>query len=333
LCDNKNVILVRSPLRISLGGGGTDLPTYYERFGGLVVSASINKYVYVAISKPFSEKIILKYSNYECVENIVSIRHPIIREVLSKYGIGKSGIEISTIADAPAGTGLGSSGSFTTAIIKAVNAHLGYEITVEDLASSACQIEIEKLSEPIGKQDQYIAAYGGISMFRFLENGEVKVEPLNLQKDVVEKLENNLLLFYTGNTRSASLLLQDQVRKTLQDDEEMINNLNYIKEIGVMSFEALKSGNLDHFGNLMNEHWEYKKSRTDGMSNTRIDDAYKVAMNAGAVGGKLVGAGGGGFLMFYTNDPSKLRFSMSSLGLEEMKFGFDFSGTSVVVSK
>jgi D-glycero-alpha-D-manno-heptose-7-phosphate kinase len=327
------VILVRSPLRISLGGGGTDLPTYYERFGGLVVSASIDKYVYVAVSKPFSENIIIKYSNYECVGNIESIKHPIIREVLSKYAKDERGIEISTMADAPAGTGLGSSGSFTTAMIKAVNEYLGYEISVEDLAKSACQIEIEKLSEPIGKQDQYVAAYGGISLFRFLENGEVKVEPLNLQNGILEKLETNLSLFYTGTTRSASLILEDQVKKTKLDNKEMIENLNFIKEIGVKSFEALKSSNLDLFGRLMNDHWEYKKSRSKGISNSRIDEAYKVAINAGAVGGKLVGAGGGGFLMFYTNEPDRLRLSMSGLGLEEMKFGFDFQGTSVVVSK
>jgi D-glycero-alpha-D-manno-heptose-7-phosphate kinase len=325
------MILARSPLRISLGGGGTDLPTYYERFGGFVVSAAINKYVYVAISRPFSHKLIIKYSNYESVENVNEISHPIIREVLKCYGTGPSGIEISTMADVPAGTGLGSSGSFTTALIKGLFAYHGKEIQPHELASSACDIEMIKLSEPVGKQDQYVSAFGGVSTYHFLKTGEVNVEPLTLSSSVLSELNKNLLLFYTGKTRSASNILKDQVLKTQSGDQNMIENLNYIKKLGLKSLDALLGGDLENFGELMNDHWEFKKSRSIGMSNEKINVAYQEAVNNGAIGGKLVGAGGGGFLMFYANDSQKLRMSMENLGLEELQFELDFAGTSILI--
>ena len=331
LCNNDFMILARSPLRISLGGGGTDLPTYYERFGGFVLSAAINKYVYVAIGRPFSNRLIIKYSNFESVADVNEISHPIIREVLKQYGTGPSGIEISTMADVPAGTGLGSSGSFTTALIKGLFAYHGKDIQPHELASSACDIEMNKLSEPVGKQDQYVSAFGGVSTYHFLKNGDVTVQPLCLSTEVLNELNRNLLLFYTGKTRSASNILKDQVRKTQSGNQNMIENLNYIKEIGHKSLDALLSGNLENFGELMNDHWEFKKTRTIGMSNETINLAYQEAVNNGAIGGKLVGAGGGGFLMFYANDSEKLRMSMENLGLEELQFEFDFAGTSILI--
>ena len=325
------MIIVRSPLRISLGGGGTDLPSYYEKSEGFVVSAAIDKYVFVALNRPFTNEFILKYSNYEKRNNLNLIAHPIIREALKLYRPIGEGIEISTMADLPSGTGLGSSGSFTTAILKALATHLGKPIHAHDLAELACHIEIELLKEPIGKQDQYIAAFGGFTSFNFKKNGEVVVEALPISKDTIHDLEDNLLLFYTGLSRSASDILKDQDLRSKKSDSDMQQNLDYIKNLGMQSKELLISGHTNQFGNLMNEHWEYKKSRSVGITNDQINSAYASAMNNGAVGGKLVGAGGGGFLLFYANDVEKLRSHMSILNMPEVRFKFDFEGTSVVL--
>jgi D-glycero-alpha-D-manno-heptose-7-phosphate kinase len=326
------VIIVRSPLRISLGGGGTDLPSYYKEHEGFLIAAAINKYVYVSVSRPFYEGIILKYSKIENISDVANIEHPLIREVLATLNLKTPQIEISSFADIPSGTGLGSSGSFTTALIKALFTHYRKQIHPEELAALACQIEIEKLKEPIGKQDQYIAAYGGISQFNFNKNGTVTSKPLELQLQTVHDLEDNLILFYTGITRSSSLILKDQQDKTLLNDTKMIDNLHFTKELGVRSKNALLSGDTHLFGELLHEHWEHKRSRTYGMTNNLIDEVYMKALHAGAVGGKLVGAGGGGFLLFYANDKEKLRAKMQEFDLEEVRFQFDFEGTKVVLS-
>jgi len=326
------MILVRSPLRISLGGGGTDLPSFYNRNGGFVLSAAIDKYIYVAINRPFTNSYILKYSQYESVEQLVEIQHPIIREALKIYGVNSGQIEISSMADIPAGTGLGSSGSFTTALLKGLSTYCKKPIHAKDLAELACEIEIDILNEPIGKQDQYIAAYGGFTAFNFLSDGQVKARSIDISESTIHELEDNLLLFYTGKTRSASSILKDQDQKTALNEMEMINNLSYIKDLGLRAEELLVSGECEKFGLLMNEHWEYKRSRSEGISNLQINNAYSHALLNGAVGGKLVGAGGGGFLMFYASAPEKLRFAMLELGLEEVRFKFDFQGTSVVIS-
>ena len=326
------MIISRSPLRISLGGGGTDVPSYFHDFEGFVMSAAIDRYVYVTVTRPFTEGIYLKYSEIEHSKSIDKVKHPIIRETLRLMNLRTPQIEITTLADIPSGTGLGSSGSFTTALIKSLYAHYRKSIDTEELAKIACEIEIQKLGEPIGKQDQYISAYGGITEFIFHKDGNVTVNPLNLSVETVHDLEDNLLLFFTGISRSASSILKDQVSKSIESDRKMLENLHYIKDLGHRSKDALVNNDTNKFGELMNEHWEYKKLRSNGMSNEYIDNAYAIAMQSGAIGGKLVGAGGGGFLMFYANDKEKLRAEMRKIGLEEIRFQFDFEGSKVVLS-
>ncbi len=326
------MIIARSPLRISLGGGGTDLPSYYSEHEGLVISAAIDKYVYVMVHRPFSPGILLKYSEIESVLQVTEIRHRIIREVLSILELKTPQIEITSLADIPSGTGLGSSGSFTTALLKALFAHYRKPLHPKELAELACEIEMEKLKEPIGKQDQYIAAYGGITELTFKRNGEVGVSPLKLSTEVIHDLEDNLLLFFTGLSRSASEILKDQNNRSKVGDRSMLDNLNFVKEIGLQSKNALLQGDTTTFGELMNEHWVYKKARSFGMSNSHINDVYDQALKSGAIGGKLVGAGGGGFLMFYTKDRESLRRAMAKANLPEVRFRFDFEGTKVILS-
>ena len=326
------MIIARSPLRISLGGGGTDLPSYYRNYGGFLISAAIDKYVYVTIMRPFTEGIFLKYSKLEHVDQVQEVHHPIIREALSMMGLRTPQIEITTLADIPAGTGLGSSGSFTTALVKALYAHRRRLIHPEELARIACEIEIDRLGEPVGKQDQYIAAFGGITGFRFHKDGEVEARPVNISMDTLFDFEDNLLLFFTGFSRSAGSILKDQDTRTQESDKEMLDNLHYVKELGFRSRKALEAGKTGEFGEIMHEHWEHKKIRSGGMSNPEINEWYDTAMGNGAIGGKLVGAGGGGFLMFYTEDRSRLRKAMAHAGLEEVRFRFDFEGTKILMS-
>lgn len=326
------MIIARSPLRITLGGGGTDLPSYYRNHEGFLVSAAIDKYVYVNVMRPFTEGIFLKYSQLEHVENIADVKHPIIREAMQMMGFKTPQVEITTLADIPAGTGLGSSGSFTTALLKALYTHRKRHLHQEELAELACHIEIDRLGEPIGKQDQYIAAVGGVTCFTFHKDDKVTATPLGISMDTMFDLEDNLLLFFTGFSRSASGILKDQKVKSQQNDTEMLKNLHYVKDLGYRSRDALMDGKTELFGELMHEHWEHKKRRSGGMSNPKIDEWYELGMKSGAVGGKLVGAGGGGFLMFLANDRNKLRHAMAGAGLEDVRFKFDFEGTKVVMS-
>jgi D-glycero-alpha-D-manno-heptose-7-phosphate kinase len=326
------MIIARSPLRITLGGGGTDLPSYYRDHEGFLVSAAIDKYVYINVMRPFTEGIFLKYSQLEHVENIVDVKHPIIREAMQMMGFKTPQVEITTLADIPAGTGLGSSGSFTTALLKALYTHRKRHLHQEELAELACHIEIDRLGEPIGKQDQYIAAVGGVTCFTFHKDDKVTATPLGISMDTMFDLEDNLLLFFTGFSRSASGILKDQKVKSQQNDTEMLKNLHYVKDLGYRSRDALMDGKTELFGELMHEHWEHKKRRSGGMSNPKIDEWYELGMKSGAVGGKLVGAGGGGFLMFLAKDRNKLRHAMAGAGLEEVRFKFDFEGTKVVLS-
>jgi D-glycero-alpha-D-manno-heptose-7-phosphate kinase len=326
------MILTRSPLRISLGGGGTDLPSYYQQFSGFLIAAAIDKYVYVSLSRPFTDGIRLKYSEYEQVLNISEVKHPIIRESIRALNPKTLRLEITTIADLPAGTGLGSSGSFTTALLQALHVHYKNILQPGDLAELACHIEMEKLAQPIGKQDQYIAAYGGITTFKFNKDGTVETEPLKISRETLRDLEENLLLFFTGISRSASAILSDQVKKSNANDTSMIENLHFIKDLGYRSRDALLTGNTNLFGELMHEHWVHKRVRSKGISSDFINNAYEKAIANGAAGGKLVGAGGGGFLMFYANDKAKLKVAMKELGLEEVYFQFDFEGTKVILS-
>lgn len=326
------MIIARSPLRISLGGGGTDLPSYYKKHGGFLLAAAIDKYVYATVLRPFSPGVYLKYSKIEHVDHTNDVQHPIIREVLKEMKLDTPQIEITTLTDIPAGTGLGSSGSFTTALIKGLFTHYRREIHPKELAELACKIELENLKEPIGKQDQYIAAFGGITSFTFDKDGEVFSENLKISTDTLHNLEDNLLLFFTGISRSASSILLDQDKRSINNDSEITKNLHYIKELGLQSRDALIAGELENFGQLMNEHWEHKRIRSSGMTNDFIDDIYNKALQNGAVGGKLVGAGGGGFLMFYASDRSKLRAAMNKCNLEEVRFSFDYEGTKIILS-
>jgi D-glycero-alpha-D-manno-heptose-7-phosphate kinase len=326
------MIIVRSPLRISLGGGGTDLPSYYREHEGFLVAAAIDKYVYTSISRPFIEGIFLKYSQIESVKKISEVHHPIIREALRILDFKTPQIEIITSADIPAGTGLGSSGSFTTALLKGLYAHRRKFIHAEELAEMACHIEIDLLGEPIGKQDQYIAAVGGVTSFTFHRDDKVTFSPLKLNINTLFSLEDNLLLFFTGYSRSASGILKDQHDRSQSHDQDMLNNLHYVKDLGIQSKDALLNGDTTLFGELMHEHWEHKKRRSGGMSNPKIDEWYELAMRSGAIGGKVVGAGGGGFLMFMARDRNQLRHAMTSVGLEEVRFKFDFEGSKIVLS-
>jgi len=324
------MIITRSPLRISLGGGGTDLPSYYREHSGFLIAAAIDKYVYITLHQTFVQELIIKYSKMEWVKSVDEVQHPLIREALRLTGVGAPHLEITSMADIPAGTGLGSSGSFTTALLKALHTLKKNLIHPQELAQQACRIEIDILNEPVGKQDQYIAAYGGITCFRFLPDDKVEAWPLKIDTETLYNLEDNLLLFFTGYSRTASEILKEQDVKSKQNEKEMIDNLHFIKELGWKSKEALEAGDLEKFGKLMNVHWEHKKQRSSNMSNEQIDQWYELARSNGALGGKVIGAGGGGFLMFYAQDKARLRHAMREAGLQEVRFRFDFEGTRVV---
>lgn len=325
------MIITRSPLRISLGGGGTDLPSYYQDHTGFLIAAAIDKYVYITLHQTFIQELIIKYSKLERVKDIEEIEHPIVRESLKLMQLTAPHLEITSMADIPSGTGLGSSGSFTTALLKALHAYKKSLIHPSELAEQACHIELDRLGEPIGKQDQYIAAYGGLTCFEFQKDGQVKAWPLKIATDTLYSLEDNLLLFFTGYSRSASSILKEQDVKSKEKDQSMIDNLHFIKDLGLQSKIALEKGHLNEFAELMNVHWQHKKKRSGNMSNSDIDEWYELALQNGALGGKMIGAGGGGFLMFYAEDQMKLRHAMRTAGLTEVRFRFDFQGTEVLV--
>jgi D-glycero-alpha-D-manno-heptose-7-phosphate kinase len=326
------MIIARSPLRISLGGGGTDLPSYYEQHTGFLIAAAIDKYVYLTLHETFVPDLIVKYSKLERVAKAAELEHPIIREAFALLGLDGRSLELTSMADIPAGTGLGSSGSFTTALLKALNTHKKNLVHPAELAEQACDIELNRLHEPIGKQDQYIAAFGGITCFKFLPGGRVEAWPLKISEETRYDLEDNLLLFFTGYARSASKILKEQDDKSKSADKSMTENLHFVKELGLKSQRALERGDLREFAAYMDRHWQRKKQRSGGMSNPQINEWYDAAMSNGALGGKLIGAGGGGFLMFYAENKAKLRETMRANGLKEVRFKFDFEGTKVVIS-
>lgn len=324
------MIIVRSPLRISLGGGGTDLPSYYRDHGGFLIAAAIDKYVYITLHQTFQPGFIVKYSEMERADCIADIKHPIIRTALELTGCSDR-VEISSLADIPAGTGLGSSGSFTTALLRALHTRQRNVISSQKIAEQACHIEIDLLGEPIGKQDQYIAAYGGVTCFNFNKDDSVDVKPAPISHEVLDNLEDGLCLFFTGYSRSASKILKDQDDRSKSNDQSIIDNLHYVKDLGQRSLEALTASDLPRFAALMDEHWQHKKKRSGGMSNPKIDEWYDIAMRNGALGGKLIGAGGGGFLMFYTENKRKLLHAMLEQGLSEVRFRFDFEGSKTMI--
>jgi D-glycero-alpha-D-manno-heptose-7-phosphate kinase len=322
------MIITRTPLRITLAGGGTDLPSYYEQHGGYVVSAAISKYVYIAINRTFTDDYFLKYSALERVSRPEEVQHPIVREALAMHPIGPS-LEIVSIADIPAGTGLGSSGAFTVGLLRAIYAYKREHVTAGALAEEACSIEIDRLDQPVGKQDQYIAAFGGLTCFDFDRDGTVRVSPLQISNETLHDLEEHLLMFFTGYSRDATSVLEDQQKRSQAGDEAMLQNLHQVKESGYEITKALERGDTTRFAELMHEHWLAKRGRSIGMSNERINRWYDLGLANGAVGGKLVGAGGGGFLLFYATDQASVRAAMSREGLAEVRFFFDHDGSTV----
>ncbi len=320
-----SVIFSRAPLRISLGGGGTDLPSYYVDHGGFLVAGAIDKYVYMLTHTVFQQRYRMKYAQTEEVDEISEIRHPILREALRAHWRGNP-LEIASVADVPSGTGMGSSGSFTVCLLKALALARSTAITAGTLAEAACAIEIEILGEPVGKQDPYVAAHGGICGYTFHGDGRVDVEPLELAPATLRRLDENLLLFYTGEQRSASGVLTDQDQRSKGGDAEMLANLHATKEMGRTSVELLRSGDLEAYAELMHEHWQNKRRRSPGMTNEQIDRLYTLARRSGVIGGKLVGAGGGGFLLVYAQRPADTRQAMAAAGAQELPFTFEFSG-------
>jgi len=324
------MIISRAPLRISLGGGGTDLPSYYREHGGFVLSAAIDKYVYITLHETFQREYLIKYSSTEVVQSIDEIKHPIFREALRLVPVDAPHLEIVSMSDIPAGTGLGSSGSFTVALLRALHTMNKEFVPRQVLAEQACHIEIDLLNEPVGKQDQYIASFGGITAFDFHPSGKVTVTPLTISSETLYNLEDNLLLFFTGFTRSASAILAEQDTRTRGGDAGMIDHLHQIKQFGFEIRTALETGDLRAFAEIMHEHWQRKKYRSPIMTNSAIDGYYELARNHGALGGKLIGAGGGGFLMLYSEDKTRLRHALRAAGLREVRMRFDFEGSALM---
>lgn len=319
------MIIVRSPLRITLGGGGTDIPSYYEEHGGFCIAAAIDRYVYITVHETFVDDLIIKYSQLERVMSATQVKHPIFRETLGLLGINGRSLEISSMADIPAGTGLGSSSSFVTALLYALHTHQNtVPLTKYALAEEACHIEIDLLKEPIGKQDQYISVFGGINTLEFSNTGKTRIFPLRITPETFYNLEDNLVLFFTGYLRSASQILSTQ-------NQGSNENLSELKIIAYDTEDALMHGNMKAFARLLNEQWEHKKKRHADASNQPIDNWHALGLRNGALGGKLVGAGGGGFLMFYAEDKTSLRLAMKMAGLREVRFRFDSGGTQRII--
>lgn len=327
------MIISRAPARITLGGGGTDLKSYYSKYGGFLIAAAIDKYIFISANKRFYRSIRLSYSQTEIIDNIANIKHRIFKEALKFLGID-SGIELVSIADIPANCGLGTSSSFTVALLNALHTYKREYVTQKQLAEEACYIEIDSLGEPIGKQDQYISAFGGITCLTFEKDGEVIIEPLRISDEALDQLESNLLFFHTGIERSASEILLEQDKKSKKDDPKIIENLHKIKEIGLETRKALERGKVDEFGEFLHLHWEIKKKRSQKISSPFIDECYEIARKNGALGGKIMGAGGGEFFMFYCNNSDKHRLlqNMKKIGLKPMRFRFDFEGAKILVN-
>lgn len=324
------MLITRTPLRISIGGGGTDLPSFYRQRDGFCISAAINKYMFIGLNRTFTEDYLLKYSALERRGTIGEIEHAIVREAFKKHDL-EPGLEMVSMADIPSGTGLGSSGAFTVGLLRAIYAHKREHVTAGALAEEAAHIEIELLGEPVGKQDQYIAAFGGLTCFEFHRDDRVSVRPLSVAQDTLHDLEERLLLFFTGYSRSAGSILGDQHERSKKGDAAMLDNLEETKALGREIGDALEAGKPERFGELMGVHWERKRARSTGMTNDQIDRWYDAGIAGGAIGGKLVGAGTGGFLMFYAADPAGVRAAMAEQGLMETRFQFDLDGATVIV--
>jgi D-glycero-alpha-D-manno-heptose-7-phosphate kinase len=325
------MIITRTPFRVTLGGGGTDLPSFYREHGGFILAAAIDKYMYLNVNTPIvDDKIRVRYTGSEMVDHVDDVQHTLAREALRHFGIS-TGIEIVSVADIPAGTGLGSSSSYLVGLLNALHALLQDQATPQRLAEEACHIELEVLNKPIGKQDQYMAAFGGITALDIAPDGSVCLTRLDLDLDLLESLEHNILMFFTNEMRDATAILKKQDEATRTKDGRVVKSLREIKDIGREICEAISKGNLRRFGELLDVHWQSKKQLSKGISNPQIDAWYELAKGNGAIGGKISGAGGGGFLMLYCEEnKARLRGAMRAAGLRELKFRFDFEGSKVV---
>lgn len=327
------MIITRTPFRITLGGGGTDLPAYYSKYGGFIFSAGINKYMFININRPIVDDLVrVKYTKSEIVEHRDQLQHDIAREALKMIGIERA-IEIISIADVPAGTGLGSSSCYAVGLLNALHTMKREYIPLQELAEEACELEINGLGKPIGKQDQYIAAFGGLTVLEIEKDGSVHVREANIDDSTIDDLNRNLLMFYTGTSRNADKILSEQSQGAKDEKKNVIENMHYIKEIGYRILEAAESGNITEIGLLFDKHWKYKKKISTKMSNPHFDEIYRIAKQNGALGGKISGAGGGGFFLFYIEENhTNFRTIMKKVGLREMRYRFDFEGTKVLVN-
>ncbi len=327
------MIITRTPFRITLGGGGTDLPAYYSKYGGFIFAAALNKYMFINLNRPIVDDLIrIKYSRSETVESRDKIQHEIARAAMEITGI-ENALEVVSIADVPAGTGLGSSSCYAVGLLNAIHTLKREHVSLKDLAEEACRLEIDILHSPIGKQDQYMAAFGGLTVLNIDKNGAVEVKKTNISQETIDDLNSNLLMFYTSTQRDANQILSEQSKGAGSGKKDVVESMHYIKEIGLKILEAVESGNITDVGLLFDKHWEYKKKISTKMSNPAFDEIYKVAKQNGALGGKISGAGGGGFFVFYVEEKrSRFREVMKSLGLREMRYRFDFEGTKVLVN-
>lgn len=324
------MIVTRTPFRLSLGGGGTDLPSYYRKYGGFFVSGALNSYMHIIVNDRFEPGIRVSYARTEIVESAKQVKHPIVRETLLHLGF-KDRIEIVSLADVPAATGLGSSGSFSVGLLNGLYAHQKIFKTPEQIAEEACYITMERLHEPSGKQDEYAASLGGIRAYQIDREGKVTSEELRIAPDTLAELEYGIMMFYTGVKRNATDILSTQKNKMESNDDGALEKMHTIKSIGLESKKALESGDLKRFGELLHQHWTTKRGVTTEMSTDGIDRWYALARKNGALGGKLVGAGGGGFLMlFCQQERQKVRSALAAEGLVELRFGFDFEGSKVI---
>jgi D-glycero-alpha-D-manno-heptose-7-phosphate kinase len=327
------VIVSRAPFRFSLGGGGTDLPAYYQQYGGFVVSAAIDSYMYVTANRRFYPSIRLAYSETEIVDDVAAIRHPIFREGLKMCGIA-SGIELTSVADLPSNSGLGSSSSFTVALLNALHTYKRQFVSSERLAREACELEMERLGEPVGKQDQYIAAFGNVTALTIASDGSVQVEPVPVGEAVLDELRSNLLVVYSGVERPAKVVLAEQGQRVRSADQATLDAMHRIKALGRDVYELLVRGDVDRYGELLDEHWQHKRRLASKMTDAALDEHYEVARRAGAIGGKLIGAGGGGFFMFYVRPAERRRVweTLAARGLRELGFHFDLDGARILLN-
>jgi D-glycero-alpha-D-manno-heptose-7-phosphate kinase len=327
------MIVSRAPVRFSLGGGGTDLPSYSREHGGFVVAAAVDKFVNVCVARRFQNNIRLAYSESEIVDSASQVKHRIFKAALQMAGIER-GLELHSLADVPANTGLGSSSSFTVALLNGLHAFKREFVPAEQLAREACELEIDILKEPIGKQDQYIAAYGGISALTFHPDGHVDVERLPLRDEVIDDLESSLIIYYSGVERSASAVLKEQQKTIVENKNAAVQRMHRIKELGYETKRILLSGEIDTYGEMLHEHWTNKRKLASNMADSTIDEHYETARKAGAIGGKLMGAGGGGFFMFYVRpgDRRRVHDALHARGLRPMRFRFDFDGARIMAN-